>query len=103
MAVRIGKSDVVPSILENPVVIKIAEKYKKTPAQIALKFIIQEDIIVIPKSTNMNRLKENIDLFDFTIDNDDLKTLVSLDRGEAARVCDFSFFKGLKNHPEFPF
>lgn len=103
LAVRIGKSDVIPCILKNPAVIEIAEKYKKTPAQIALKFIIQHGIIAIPKSTNMKRLKENIDLFDFNINNDDLQTLISLDCGEVARVCDFTFFKGLKNHPEFPF
>lgn len=103
LAIRTGKSEVIPCILKNPTVIKIAEKYNKTPAQIALKFIVQNGIVAIPKSTNIKRLKENINLFDFKLSSDDLKTLISLDRDETARVCDFSFFKGLKKHPEFPF
>lgn len=89
--------------MENSTVIKIAEKYKKSPAQIALKFIIQLGVAAIPKSTNFKRLKENINLFDFDITDNDVKALIALDRGETARVCDFGFFKGLKNHPEFPF
>lgn len=50
----------IPNLMENPVVVKIAEKHSKTPAQILLKFIVQKDIAVIPKSTNANRLKLNI-------------------------------------------
>lgn len=49
----------IPSIMENPDVIKVAEKYGKSPAQIALRFIVQSGIVVIPKSINEKRIVEN--------------------------------------------
>lgn len=47
-------------MLENDVVLNVAEKHGKTPAQVLLRFIIQKDIVVIPKSTNPERLALNI-------------------------------------------
>lgn len=78
--------------MSNPVIIEIAAKHSKTPAQILLRWLIQRGLIAIPKSTNEERLKENIDIFDFELDTIDEADLNSLDRG--IRVCDFSFFKG---------
>lgn len=52
----------IPNLMSNPVVVKIAKKLSKTPAQILLKFIVQKDIAVIPKSTNPERLKKNIEV-----------------------------------------
>ncbi len=49
----------VPSIIENEKVKQIADKLGKSPAQIALKFLVQNGIVVIPKSTNEKRIKEN--------------------------------------------
>lgn len=51
-----------PKPLEDAVVKKLAEKYKKTPAQILLRYLIQREIAVIPKSTNEARIKENFDV-----------------------------------------
>lgn len=90
-------------MLQNDVVLEIAEKYKKSPAQILLRFIVQNGIVVIPKSTNPQRIKENKELFDWELKPEDMQKLKSLDLGESARICDFEFFKGIRNHPEFPF
>ncbi|XP_072754621.1 1,5-anhydro-D-fructose reductase [Anoplolepis gracilipes] len=99
----IGKADVVPNLLENPTVLEIAEKYKKTPAQIVLKHIIQKGIIAIPKSSTPTRIKENIQLFDWELQVEDVDKLNTLDMGESARVCNFAFLPGIEKHPEFPF
>lgn len=100
---KIGKGDAVPNLLQNLIVLEIAKKYKKTPAQILLKHIIQKGIIAIPKSTNPSRIKKNFELFDWKLEAEDVNKLNALDMGESARICDFSFFKGLSKHPEFPF
>ncbi|XP_012530236.1 1,5-anhydro-D-fructose reductase [Monomorium pharaonis] len=100
---KVGKGDAVPDLLQNLTVLEITEKYKKTPAQILLKHIIQKGIATIPKSTNLSRIKENFQLFDWELEDEDVDKLNALDKGKSARICDFSFFKGLSKHPEFPF
>ncbi|XP_011860324.1 PREDICTED: 1,5-anhydro-D-fructose reductase isoform X1 [Vollenhovia emeryi] len=100
---KIGKGDLVPNLLQNVTVLEIAEKYDKTPAQILLKHIVQKGIAAIPKSTSPSRIKENFELFDWELEVEDVNQLSALDMGESARICDFSFFKGLSKHPEFPF
>ncbi|KAF5298739.1 hypothetical protein FQR65_LT09608 [Abscondita terminalis] len=92
-----------PDILGSPIVNEIALKHLKTPGQILLKHLIQQDIVVIPKSSNPIRIKENIDLFDFELTSDELKTLNNLDKGEDGRIFNFLFFKGVEKHPEYPF
>ena len=67
------------NFFKNPVLIKIAEKYSKTPAQTALKYLIQSGISVIPKSSDEKRLKENFDVFNFTLDENDIKQIDALD------------------------
>lgn len=100
---NVGKANTTPNLLENPTVLKIAREYKKTPAQILLKHIVQKDITAIPKSTNVTRIKENIQLFDWELRDEEIDKLNALDMGESARICDFSFFKGIEKHPKFPF
>ena len=65
----------------NKTLTNIGEKYGKTSAQIALKFLAQNDIIIIPKTTHKERMIENIDLFDFTLSDDDLQAIQRLDTG----------------------
>lgn len=100
---KIGKADDVPDLLENSVVLEIAQKYEKTPAQIVLKHIIQKNIVAIPKSSTISRIKENIQLFDWELTTEDVNKLDDLDLGESARINDFSFLNGIEQHPEFPF
>ena len=68
-------------IFKNKTLIAIGEQYGKTAAQVALKFLVQNGIIIIPKTTHVERMKENIDLFDFTLTEDDLKEIRKLDTG----------------------
>lgn len=67
-------------ILEEEILNKLAEKYNKTPAQIALRWHIDRGTMIIPKSVHKERLQENIDIFDFELDEADLNSLASLDK-----------------------
>ncbi|XP_063703688.1 1,5-anhydro-D-fructose reductase [Culicoides brevitarsis] len=96
-----GIEKIPPKLMENPQVVKIAEKYGKTPAQVLLRFLVQNNVAPIPKSTNPQRLRENLDVFDFALTDKEMGTLREEDRN--IRVCDFKFFPGLDKHPEFPF
>ena len=68
-------------IFKNPILCGIGEQYGKTAAQIALKFLIQNDVVIIPKTTHQERMAENIDLFDFELTDDDLRAIRRLDTG----------------------
>ena len=68
---------------QNPVLKEIGEKYGKSVAQVALRFLLQSDVVVIPKSTHENRMKENFDVFDFTLDGEDMKKIQALDTGKS--------------------
>lgn len=61
------------NVLQLPIVTKYAEKYGKTPAQIALRWNVQQGHSVLPKSVNADRLASNIELFDFKISDEDLR------------------------------
>lgn len=101
---KIGRGDAVPNLLQNPTVLEIAQKYKKTAAQILLKYNIQKNIITIPKSSNPLRIKENFELFDWNLEAEDVDKLNALDKGKSGRICDFTkFFVGVSEHPEFPY
>ncbi|KAF5305068.1 hypothetical protein FQA39_LY09330 [Lamprigera yunnana] len=89
-----GESVVVPKILENPVVRDIATKHNKTSAQVLLRFSLQRGLAVIPKSVTPSRIRENIDVFDFTLDECDMKNLIGLDKTPAGRGFDLTVFKG---------
>lgn len=67
-------------IFENPLLISLAKKYNKTTAQIILKWLKQNNIISIPKSTNYTHLQENIQLNNFTLTAEELDTLTQLDK-----------------------
>ncbi|MBI9107350.1 MAG: aldo/keto reductase [Spirochaetales bacterium] len=70
----------VGELLKNTELLKLAEKYGKTAAQIILRWNYQNGVINIPKSTNPERIKENFRIFDFKIEFDDLKHIDSLNQ-----------------------
>ena len=65
-------------ILNHPGIAKIADKYAQTPAQIMIRWSLQHGLIAIPKSSNKKRILENAAVFDFAIENDDMKILENL-------------------------
>ena len=68
-------------IFKSKTLVAVGEKYGKTSAQVALKFLVQNGIIIIPKTTHKERMIENISLFDFTLSDDDLHDIRLLDTG----------------------
>ncbi|MDP6164246.1 MAG: aldo/keto reductase [Candidatus Thioglobus sp.] len=69
-------------VARHDVIIDLAEKYSKTSAQIALRWIYQQKVVSIPKTANSYRLKENIDIFDFEIEYKDMLQIYSLERNQ---------------------
>ena len=63
----------------------IADRLGRTPAQVALRWHIQRGDIVFPKTVNPERMRENFDIFDFELSDDDMSTITALDRGEEGR------------------
>ena len=71
------------NIFSDPVLTKIGEKYGKTAAQVALRWLLQSDVIIIPKTVHKSRMEENLNLFDFTLDADDMEAIALLDTGHS--------------------
>lgn len=69
------------NIFQNPILKEIAEKYNKSPAQVILRWIAQRGIIVFPKSIKDERVKENINIFDFELSNEDMEKIKELETG----------------------
>ena len=74
-----GKND----YFQNPVLKEIGDKHDKSVAQTALRFLIQNGVIVIPKSVHKNRMEENFNVFDFTLTEEEMKRIEALDTGES--------------------
>ena len=68
----------------NPTVMAVGEKYGKTVAQTALRYLIQSGVIVIPKSVRRERMEENLNVFDFKLSESDMSALSALDEDESA-------------------
>jgi len=69
------------TVLEDPVIVEIAEKHGKTPAQVVLRWHIEHGFCAIPKSVKPHRIAENIDIFDFQLSSDEVAAIDSLDTG----------------------
>ncbi|KPJ18101.1 Alcohol dehydrogenase [NADP+] [Papilio machaon] len=95
--------DAFPDLLGHPEVKEIASRHGKTPAQVLLNFLVNQKVVVIPKSTSEKRLKENFDIYDFELMPEEINSLKNLDKGEGGRIFNFLFWKGVEKHPEYPF
>ncbi|ABM09745.1 aldo/keto reductase [Paenarthrobacter aurescens] len=73
-------------LLNAPVLADIGKKYGKTPGQVVLRWHVQQGLVAIPKTANPQRMRENLDIFDFELDHDDLTRLQTLDAGPDAGV-----------------
>ena len=69
-------------LLENEIIVSLARKYNKNAGQIILRWIYQEGVISLPKSTNLERMRGNIDIFDFELTDEEMKAIEALDTGK---------------------
>ena len=74
------------ALLGESVITDLAEKHGKTPGQIVLRWHIELGLVAIPKSASATRLRENLDIFDFKLDADDLAAIATLDQGPGVGV-----------------
>ncbi|XP_015838300.1 aldo-keto reductase family 1 member B1 [Tribolium castaneum] len=87
-----------PYVINDPKIKEIGNKYGKSPAQILLRYNVQLGNVVIPKSSNRNRLVENMSIFDFTLSEDDMKYIGTFDCN--GRICPQA---EAREHPFYPF
>jgi 2,5-diketo-D-gluconate reductase A len=71
-------------VRNEPKVLQLAEQYGKTPVQVILRWHLDSGLAVVPKSSDPERLAQNLDVFDFKLEPDDVMALAALDQGEAA-------------------
>ncbi|XP_006019595.1 3-oxo-5-beta-steroid 4-dehydrogenase [Alligator sinensis] len=87
-----------PPLLKDPVLNAIGKKYNKTAAQVALRFSVQRGVVVIPKSFHPERIKENFQIFDFSLTDEDMKEILALNKN--VRYVELLMWQ---DHPEYPF
>ncbi|XP_017549411.1 aldo-keto reductase family 1 member D1-like isoform X1 [Pygocentrus nattereri] len=87
-----------PPLLEDELLVSIGKKYKKTSAQVALRFNVQRGVVVIPKSFSPKRIKENFEIFDFSLTDDEMKEIEGLNKN--IRFVELLMWS---DHPEYPF
>lgn len=83
------------SLLDDPVLVDVAARHGKSPAQIVIRWHVQSGLVVIPKSANQARLAENIDVFDFALDDADMARIAILDRSDGRSGPDPAHFSGM--------
>lgn len=88
-----------PMPLENPVILDMAKKYNKTPAQVILRWLYQRNIIVIPKSVTPARIVQNIQIFDFELSAEDMDAF----KTKFPKEFRFYLFDVSQDHPDYPF
>lgn len=86
-------------IFTHPVLTKIGKKYGKTAAQVALRWNIQRGVVVIPKSVHKQRMEQNINIWDFTLSEDDIKEIskLNIDHSKIVNHYDANFVKMIHN------
>lgn len=80
--------------VEDAAIIRIAEKHGRTPAQVIIRWHLESGLIVIPKTANRDRLPENLDVFDFELDGNDMASFAELDRADGRTGPDPVTFDG---------
>jgi len=88
------------NLFTNETLVEIGKKYDKTAAQVALRYLIQRDVVVIPKTVKKDRMIQNFSVFDFELSEDDMKEILKLDKKESLFLSHFDpeTVKFLVNH-----
>lgn len=76
----------VDGIIKSELLTTIGAKYNKTAAQVALRWLTQRGIVAIPKSTHKERMAQNFDIFDFTLSDDDMSQIATLNQQDAGFI-----------------
>lgn len=84
--------------LEDPKLVNIGKKYGKTGSQVILRYLVQRNLIVIPKSSNQLRIKQNIEVFDFELTPEEMRIVESFDCNGRVVPAD-----ELRGSPDYPF
>ncbi|MBN3302207.1 aldo-keto reductase family 1 member A1-B [Amia ocellicauda] len=96
-----------PVVLEEPAIARLAQKYGRSPAQIILRWQTQRGVVTIPKSVTESRIKENIQVFDFTLEAEEMKAVTELNKGWRYIVptitVDGKSVPRDAGHPHYPF
>lgn len=71
-------------VLTDPVIVSLADKYKKNVGQIILRWLVQQGMAALPKSSNLGRMRGNLDVFDFEISEEDMAAITSLDQNKSS-------------------
>ncbi|NP_001079736.1 aldo-keto reductase family 1, member C8, pseudogene S homeolog [Xenopus laevis] len=87
-----------PVLLEDPVLNAVAKKHNRTPAQVAMRYLLQRGVVVLAKSYTPARIQQNFQVFDFHLDNEDMRSLDGLNRN--LRYVDSTRWL---DHPKYPF
>ncbi|KAM4676566.1 aldo-keto reductase family 1 member C15-like [Discoglossus pictus] len=87
-----------PVLLEDPVLNTIAKQHNHTPAQVAMRYLLQRGIVVLAKSFNATRIKQNFQVFDFQLSAEDMKTLESINRNQHYIATSL-----WQDHPKYPY
>ncbi|XP_010781146.1 3-oxo-5-beta-steroid 4-dehydrogenase-like isoform X2 [Notothenia coriiceps] len=87
-----------PPLLEDELLVSIGKKYKKSTAQVALRFNAQRGVVVIPKSFSPERIKHNFQIFDFSLTAEEMKAIEALNKN--IRFVELLMWS---DHPEYPF
>ncbi|XP_044137465.1 aldo-keto reductase family 1 member C1-like isoform X2 [Bufo gargarizans] len=87
-----------PKVLEDPILNAIAKKLNRTPAQVALRYLLQKGVVVLAKSFSPERIKQNFQIFDFELSDEDLKTLDGVNQNMR-----YLILKLWKEHPNYPY
>lgn len=88
------------NLLGDKTIVSVAEAHNKSPAQVLMRFAIERGLIVIPKSTNPKRLKDNLEVFHFKLSSNEMQAIFSLDRNWSIFQ---NSWKLVKDHPHAPF
>ncbi|CAG0885480.1 unnamed protein product [Cyprideis torosa] len=96
---RPGAKKTDPVVLDDPVIKGLAVKYGATPAQICIRFLLQQRLLPIPKSVNPGRLEENLKSFNFELTTHDVAEILKLDKGKHGRLITFDVTDTHHNYP----
>ena len=73
-------------VVKNPMLAEIGERNVKTAAQVALRWLTQRGIVAIPKSTHKERMAQNLDIFDFTLTEDDMTQIATMNQMDTGNI-----------------